>query len=510
MWFVDKDNISGTEDGTSWATAFTTIQPGIDAASVAGGGEVWVAEGIYDEPRTSPNADPSGVDTGSVVMKSGVSIYGGFVGTETARSERDWEIHVTTIDGSTSRGGSPAYHVLATSGNARLDGFTITGGNANGPSWSGQGGGMFNSSSSLTLANCTFLNNASNFTGGALFNRSDASPTITNCSFIDNFAGTSGGAIANDTRNNPTLTNCSFIGNSAGIEGGAIKNNNNSSPTLTNCSFFNNSVINSGRPDFAFGGAIANETFCSPTLTNCSFFGNFTSGDGGALRSSGNSFPTLINCILWGDSPQEISGNSVPTVSFSLIQGGHAGTGNLDMDPLFIDPENGDLRIFLESPAVDSGTSDGAPNDDIRGVLRPQGAGWDMGAYEWTDGDSMSNIDSLVDIDPDKVNRNSHGQWVTVYIELPVGSDVYAIDFGTIAITGLFGVSCDPNYTQFADLNFTPQVGDHDEDDILDLTVKFDRQTLQAYLCEDDVEIRIEGDLTTGEHFSGVDGIRVK
>ena len=61
-WFVDIDNTENVEDGTTWATAFTTIQPGIDAAFGDGGGEVWVAEGIYAEVRTSPNADGSGLD----------------------------------------------------------------------------------------------------------------------------------------------------------------------------------------------------------------------------------------------------------------------------------------------------------------------------------------------------------------------------------------------------------------------------------------------------------------
>ena len=51
VWYVDKGNSTGNEDGTSWATAFTTIQPAIDAAFADGGGEVWVAEGVYDEQR---------------------------------------------------------------------------------------------------------------------------------------------------------------------------------------------------------------------------------------------------------------------------------------------------------------------------------------------------------------------------------------------------------------------------------------------------------------------------
>ena len=115
----------------------------------------------------------------------------------------------------------------------------------------------------------------------------------------------------------------------------------------------------------------------------------------------------------------------------------------------------------------------------------------------------------LIDIDPDTLNRKSHGKWITVYITLPEGFDVGTIDTSSIAITSLIGASCDPEYTQGADLGFTPQVGDRDEDGILDLTVKFDRQVLLANLCLDDVSITIEGELTTGELFSRSDSIRI-
>jgi hypothetical protein len=122
---------------------------------------------------------------------------------------------------------------------------------------------------------------------------------------------------------------------------------------------------------------------------------------------------------------------------------------------------------------------------------------------------SESAVEALVDINPDSLNKNSKGQWVTVYITLPAGYDVARIDVSTIEITSLTGTSCQPDYHQPADLSFIPQVGDRDEDGIPDLTVKFNRQELIANLCLDDVAITVEGELFSGEHFKGIDHIRV-
>ena len=118
-------------------------------------------------------------------------------------------------------------------------------------------------------------------------------------------------------------------------------------------------------------------------------------------------------------------------------------------------------------------------------------------------------IEALVDINPDSLNKNSKGQWVTVYITLPAGYDVAKIDANTIAITSLTGASCQPDYHQAVDLSFISQVGDRDEDGIADLTVKFSRQELIANLCLDDVTVTVEGKLVTGEKFKGIDHIRV-
>ena len=105
-----------------------------------------------------------------------------------------------------------------------------------------------------------------------------------------------------------------------------------------------------------------------------------------------SSSPTVTNCILWGDSPPELSNyQSSPVVTYSDIQRGYAGTGNIYADPRFLDPdgpdnvpgtEDDDLHLTEHSPCIDKGTSSGAPDTDLEGNIRPQGAGYDMGAYE--------------------------------------------------------------------------------------------------------------------------------
>ncbi|RLC70010.1 MAG: hypothetical protein DRI81_19690 [Chloroflexi bacterium] len=94
---------------------------------------------------------------------------------------------------------------------------------------------------------------------------------------------------------------------------------------------------------------------------------------------------TLTNSVLWGNTPAaDMMGLGNFTVSYSDIENGWTGTGNLDVDPLFLDAAGGDYRLHVSSPVKDVGTAVGAPDHDLDGVARPQGGGFDMGAYEWT------------------------------------------------------------------------------------------------------------------------------
>jgi hypothetical protein len=115
----------------------------------------------------------------------------------------------------------------------------------------------------------------------------------------------------------------------------------------------------------------------------------------GALAAQGSN-PTLVNCILWGNSAAEIykDSDSTPTISYSDIQGsggsaswdaalGTDGGGNVDADPRFVDAVGGDLRLRYDSPAIDAGHSPSVTTEtDLAGNLRIMGDAVDMGAYE--------------------------------------------------------------------------------------------------------------------------------
>jgi parallel beta-helix repeat protein len=93
---------------------------------------------------------------------------------------------------------------------------------------------------------------------------------------------------------------------------------------------------------------------------------------------------TVVNSILWSlTTPLDVRDGSTLAVTYSDVQGGAAGEGNITADPLFRSPAGGGYRLREESPCVDAGTAQGAPSDDIKGVLRPVGDGYDMGAHEF-------------------------------------------------------------------------------------------------------------------------------
>lgn len=84
---------------------------------------------------------------------------------------------------------------------------------------------------------------------------------------------------------------------------------------------------------------------------------------------------TITNCILWNNGDDL----SNCTATYSCVKNGDAGTSNIAVNPLL----KNNYSPKASSPCIDTGTATGAPTTDILGTTRPQGSGFDMGAYEY-------------------------------------------------------------------------------------------------------------------------------
>ncbi|TVR84689.1 MAG: hypothetical protein EA409_00485, partial [Saprospirales bacterium] len=227
--YVDHSNTSGVEDGYSWSTAFRDLQDALSLACGCGDTlEIWVAEGTYYPTQDSLDRNAT------FQLCNNVALYGGFTGNETMLSERDWETNETTLSGDINQSNDlsgNSYTVVTGSGTdetAIIDGFTITGGNADATSGSPpdpnrSGGGIYNNGGSPTIINSTISGNEAGIFGGGIFN-SISSPTITNSTISGNSAGSDGGGIYNIINSSPTITNSTISGNEAGEWGGGIYN----------------------------------------------------------------------------------------------------------------------------------------------------------------------------------------------------------------------------------------------------------------------------------------------
>lgn len=377
--FVDSTAPAGG-DGTSWQTAFQNVQEGVDTAySLAqevGSCQVWVAEGTYHVWRDGP------ADT--LLLRTGVAVYGGFTGGEANLEARNWQEHPATLDGREPGGGTGrVLHVVTGSDGTRIDGFVITGGEANGSGPDERGGGMLNEHVSPDVAHCVFTGNTAGG-GGAMANEY-ASPVVTGCRFEGNQATSStlgGGAVLNFF-SHPVFDGCWFTGNSAAFVGGGIDNEYGSA-ALTNCVFHGNSTDAEGGAVFSADSQVE--------MLQCTATGNASSMMGaGVFDWSGTT--TLTNCIVWGNQGEELTGSGI-TVGYSDVEGGQPGTGNLDANPCFSPGPAGEHELGADSPCIDAADGDAAPELDIAGRTRyddpatpDTGNGTpsyaDMGAYEY-------------------------------------------------------------------------------------------------------------------------------
>jgi PKD repeat protein len=184
--------------------------------------------------------------------------------------------------------------------------------------------------------------------GGIYIN--GASPVIMNCIIRDN-TGSNGGAIFAQT-SQAHIVQCLFSGNHSSFEAGVL---------------------------MAVGSQLQ--------FINCVMYGNSADLGAGAIKSWSGSNTLLRNCILWANTPNQISTSAGGLVDcqYSCLQGGYAGTGNISTDPAFVSPVNLDFHLNTSSSCLNAGCPDMTgfllPTTDLEGNPRLDGI-IDMGVFE--------------------------------------------------------------------------------------------------------------------------------
>lgn len=395
--YVKSDAAEGG-NGTSWATAYRSLQDALSAAAISGGlvHQIWVAQGLYVPTRPASFNDPR---SATFQLVRNVSIYGGFVGTETSLNQRDWVQHPTVLSGDLNGDDGPnfsnisdnAYHVVTATltpdvAAATLDGFTILGGNADGSQSAASGGGILcqfgaatfahllvvqnsaqggggaaSTGSSNTFDACTFQGNRSY--GGAGGLSAEFRTVIRGCLFLGNYVN-QGGSGPGGVRatGNVVVSGCLISGNSAGGSGSGGGATIDGQSVLINCRVVGNtasgayaggvqssgSVINCliNGNTARWGGGVAG----SGLIANCTIVHNRALDAGGGLYSLGSPAASVSNCVLWGNlgpglpgESYQFAGQPAPAVNFTCSQywtGLLGGTSNFGFVPGFLN-ENG-------------------------------------------------------------------------------------------------------------------------------------------------------------------------
>jgi len=394
--FVDTD-ATGANDGSSWADAYPDLQAALTTA--VSGDEIWIAEGVYYPSDNDQNATFQVVD--------GVSIYGGFVGSETDSDQADWDTYKTVLSGDIDQNDtvtasgivtspantnsnntlSPIVSIAAASTGIHIEGITIT---------AGKGTGLNSDGSTLTMTNVAFWGNVGT-NGGGMYS-AGTTAVLTNVHFYANKANT-GGGLRTHSGGTMQIIGGVFKGNETTGDGGGFYNRSATAQVY-------NAVFSGNKG--SLGAAFYNRN-AQATLTNSTVSGNLAIDEtnGAAIHNRGNTAVVDIqNSIVWNNGTDAggiglgsaLGDPNTINTTYSLIQDDTiTGVGNLDsLDadnmPHFAEPvfpldaptTSGDLRLPADAPTVDAGENSfiSGITADLLGDNRIQNGIVNMGAYE--------------------------------------------------------------------------------------------------------------------------------
>jgi len=334
-WYVKP---GGTGTGSSWANAASATQLAAIIAGAASGDQVWVVgstAGTIYYPTTTTTR------TIAFTLKSGVSVYGGFVGTETALGQQNPATYITILSGNiTGATAGESYNVVVSSGNTGttlLNGFTIEDGNADGTGQYSTGGGIYNSGTIVTYSHCNITANIAIGDGGGVYITGNGTVVFDTCIFTSNsttisFSTQNGGGAVYCGGGTATFLDCKFSANTSTSEGGGVYSTGTVA-TLTNCTLTHNSSSNDGGGFYIYnsgtylftqcafdtctatgnGGGIAINSVSNVPFHYCNFTGNVSEittadyGGGGFYANSGGN-DTIANCIFSFNSASSYGG----------------------------------------------------------------------------------------------------------------------------------------------------------------------------------------------------------
>jgi hypothetical protein len=316
----------------------------------------------------------------------------------TLRSANGWQNTTINLQGSSRA----FYFHSGETRNSVIDGFNVI----NGVTSGGGTAILCDNSSSPTIKNSRFYNNltSGDTKGGAISFNSNSDGALINCIFDKNEARHGGGVCA-QTGSDIDVFNCLFQNNNSRYDGGGLWTHSSNvdvgssifrlntggagirfddnSNSVTNCLFYKNSSTYAGgiRQD-AGHLTIRNSTIADNILAD---------GFGGGVFIGATGILTMLNSIVWGNDHDSIylyEQATIDSITYSDLEGGWTGLGNINADPLFLDALNGNYKIRGWSPAVDAAPDIGV-YFDLDGNLRPYNVKWinhggvfDMGAYE--------------------------------------------------------------------------------------------------------------------------------